>query len=128
MQTTNRILDDLAKMANGAVSTLAGVKDEIDVLVRQRIERLLANADMVPRDEFDAVKEMASRARQGQEDLEARVAALEAKLGIKPPVRPAAKKKTAKPGAAKAPVKARGKANKKTAPKAGKKAVKKPRA
>ncbi len=82
MQTSNRILDDLARVANGAVSTLAGVKDEIDILIRQRVERLLAGADMVPRDEFDAVKAMAAKARTEQEKLEARVQALEAKLGL----------------------------------------------
>ena len=62
MQTSNRILDDLARVANGAVSTLAGVKGEIDALVRQRLERLLADADLVTRDEFEAVKAMAAKA------------------------------------------------------------------
>jgi len=118
MQTTNRFLDDLAKMANGAVSTLAGVKDEIDILVRQRIERLLADADMVPREEFEAVKEMAARARAGQEDLEARVAELEKALGRKP-----AQKAAQKP-AQKAAQKAAKKAAKKPAKKPAKKAAK----
>lgn len=108
MQTTNRFLNDLAKMANGAVSTLAGVKDEIDILVRQRIERLLADADMVPREEFEAVKEMAARARAGQEDLEARVAELEKALGRKPAQK--ATKKAAKK-AAKRPAKKAAKAS-----------------
>lgn len=81
MQTKSRIFDDLAKVAGGAVTTLAGVKAEIDGLVRQRIERLLIGADMVPRDEFDAVKAMAAKARAEQERLEARVAQLEKRLG-----------------------------------------------
>ena len=93
MQTSNRILDDLARVANGAVSTLVGVKNEIDALVRQRIERLLNDADMVPRQEFDAVKAMAAKARTEQERLEKRIAGLEAKLGVKPAAR------TAKPAA-----------------------------
>jgi len=80
MQTKSRIFDDLARVAGGAVTTLAGVKAEIDGLVRQRIERLLAGADMVPRDEFDAVKAMAAKARAEQERLEGRVAALEKRL------------------------------------------------
>ncbi len=127
MQTTNRFLDDLAKMANGAVSTLAGVKDEIDVLVRQRIERLLSHADMVPRDEFDAVKEMAARARQGHEDLEARVAVLEAALGIAP-AKPAAKKPVAKKSSAKKPATRKSAAKKPAAKKsAAKTAARKPR-
>ena len=80
MQTSNRIFDDLARVANGAVSTLVGVKDEIDALVRQRIEKMLVDADLVPRDEFDAVKTMAAEARAEQERLAKRVAALETKL------------------------------------------------
>jgi BMFP domain-containing protein YqiC len=80
MQSNSRILDDLTKVAGGAVSTLAGLKAEIDGLVRQRIERLFLKADMVPRDEFDAVKAMAAKARAEQERLEQRLQALEARL------------------------------------------------
>ena len=50
MQTSNKIFDDLARVANGAVSTLVGVKDEIESLVRQRVDRILADADMVSRE------------------------------------------------------------------------------
>lgn len=81
MQTKSRLFDDLAKVAGGAVTTLAGVKAEIDGLVRQRIERLLTDADMVPRDEFDAVKAMAAKARAAQDTLEKRIQSLEKKLG-----------------------------------------------
>jgi BMFP domain-containing protein YqiC len=81
MQTKSRLFDDLAKVAGGAVTMLAGVKAEIDGLVRQRIERLLVDADMVPRDEFDAVKAMAAKARAAQDTLERRIQALEKKLG-----------------------------------------------
>ncbi len=80
MQTSNRIFDDLARVANGAASTLVGVKDEIEALVRQRIEKMLVDADLVPRDEFDAVKIMAAEACAKQERLAKRVAALETKL------------------------------------------------
>ena len=100
MQTSNRILDDLARVANGAVSTLVGVKNEIDALVRQRIERLLNDADVVPRDEFDAVKAMAAKARTEQERLEKRIAGLEAKLGVKPAARTAKSTAKAKKSAA----------------------------
>ncbi len=93
MQTSNRILDDLARVANGAVSTLTGVKGEIDALVRQRIERLLVDADLVPRDEFEAVKAMAAEARAEQERLAKRVAELEAQISKPAPKRkPAAKR------------------------------------
>ena len=124
MQTRSRIFDDLAKVAGGAVSTLGGIKAEIEVLVRQQIERLLLDADMVPRDEFDAVKAVAAKARSEQERLEKRVRALEKKLGVKAPsrkTRPQAKSGAAgkKPGrkpAAKAKKKTPAKARRKTAP------------
>ena len=77
MQTSNRLLDDLAKVANGAVSALVGVKDEIEVLVRQRVDKLLADADLVPREEFEVVKDMVAEARVEQEHLLRRLAALE---------------------------------------------------
>jgi len=93
MQTRSRIFDDLAKVAGGAVSTLTGIKAEIEILIRQQIERFLLDADMVPRDEFDAVKEMAANARSGQEALEKRVRDLERKLGVKAPAKTKAKTK-----------------------------------
>ena len=80
MQTENRLLDDLARMANGALNTLSGLRDEIESRVRERVERMLADMDMVPREEFDAVKAMAQKARAEQEDLAARVAELERKV------------------------------------------------
>lgn len=85
MQTRSRVFDDLAKVAGGAVSALSGIKAEIEAVVRQQIERLLVDADMVPRDEFDAVKALASNARKEQEILEKRVRQLERKLGVKAP-------------------------------------------
>jgi BMFP domain-containing protein YqiC len=80
MQTENRLLDDLARMANGALNTLSGLREEIESRVRERVERMLADMDMVPREEFEAVKAMAQKARAEQEDLAARVAELERKL------------------------------------------------
>ena len=56
MQTGNRFFDDLAKVASGAASTVVGVKQELDAMVRQRIERLVADFDLVRRDEFEAVR------------------------------------------------------------------------
>lgn len=96
MQTSNRLFDDLARVANGAVSTLAGLKDELDAMIRHQLERLLADRDTVPREEFEAVKAMAAKARSEQEKLAKRVADLEAKLAGKPA---AAKPKRAKPAA-----------------------------
>ena len=64
MQTENRSLDDLARMANGALNTLSGLREEIESRVRERVERMLADMDMVPREEFDAVQAMAQKARR----------------------------------------------------------------
>jgi len=96
MQTRSRIFDDLAKVAGGAVSTFTGLKAEIEVMIRQQIERFLLDADMVPRDEFDAVKELAATARSGQEALDKRVLNLERKLGAKVPSNTKGKAKTKK--------------------------------
>ena len=96
MQIENRFLDDLARVANGAIGALSGVREEIEALVRQRVDRFLADMDLVTREEFEAVKEVAARARTEQEALEHRVAALEAKLAGR--AKPATKaKRTRKP-------------------------------
>jgi BMFP domain-containing protein YqiC len=98
MQTENRLLDDLARMANGALNTLSGLRDEIENRVRERVERMLADMDMVPREEFDAVKAMAQKARAEQEDLVAKVSELEsriAELGAsEKPKKPAPRRRT----------------------------------
>lgn len=80
MQVDNRLLDDLARLTSGALGSLAGLKDEIDALVRRRLERLLADMELVSRDEFEAAKAVAVHARSAQEALEARLARLEAAL------------------------------------------------
>ena len=72
MQTDNRFLDDLAKVASGALGSVSGMK--------QQLERLLARMNLVPREEFDAMKAVAQAAREAQIKLEARVVALEARL------------------------------------------------
>ena len=80
MQVENRFLDDLARVANGAIGTLSGMREEIEALVRQRVERFLADMDLVTREEFEVVKDVAAKARTEQEALETRVATLEAAL------------------------------------------------
>ncbi|MFA5120912.1 accessory factor UbiK family protein [Zavarzinia sp.] len=80
MQTDNRFLDDLARLATGAVGALQGVKQEADGVVRQLVERFVADMHLVPREEFEAVKAMAAKARAENEALAERLAALEAKL------------------------------------------------
>ena len=76
----NRILDDLAKVAAGALGGVAGVRQEIEARLRQQFERVLANMDVVSREEFEVVKAMAAKARMEQESLAARLAALEERL------------------------------------------------
>ena len=66
MQTRNRIFDDLAKVANSAVGTMAGLKDEVENMVRYRVERFMSDMNMVSREEFDAVRAMAAKARSQQ--------------------------------------------------------------
>ena len=80
MQTDNRFLDDLAKVASGALGSVSGVKHEVEVRIQQQLERLLARMNLVPREEFDAMKAVAQAAREAQIKLEARVVALEARL------------------------------------------------
>jgi BMFP domain-containing protein YqiC len=80
MQTSNRLFDDLAKVATGAVTTLSGMKGEVETLIRQQIDKLLVSNDLVAREEFNAVKAVAVEARLQQEALEKRVEALEAAL------------------------------------------------
>ena len=96
MQTENRLLDDLARVAGGAFGAIAGLRAEIEDMVKQRLERLLADLDHVPREEFDAVRAMAEKARLEQEALQKRVDALEAALaGARKPHRAKARSKKA---------------------------------
>ncbi len=80
MQTENRLFDDLARLAGSAMGTAAGIRAEIEARIKAQLERILAETDRVPRDEFDAVKQMAATARAEQEALAVRVAQLEAEL------------------------------------------------
>ncbi len=80
MQSQNRFFDDLARVAAGAMGTLSGVKSEVETRLREQFERVLAGMDLVTRDEFEAVKAMAAKARTEQEDLARRLAELEGLL------------------------------------------------
>ncbi len=82
MQTDNRLFDDLAKVANGALHTMSGMRDEVENRLRERVERWLGDMDMVPREEFDAIKAVAQAARAEQETLSARVEALEKRIAV----------------------------------------------
>jgi BMFP domain-containing protein YqiC len=80
VQTTNRFFDEVARLMNDAAGTAQGVRREFETLFRNQAERILRELDVVRRDDFEAVKEMARLAREDNEALKARVAALEQAL------------------------------------------------
>lgn len=80
MQVDNKILDDLARVASGALGALTGLRQEVEAQLRQQFERIISQMDVVPREEFEAVRAMAAAARSEQEVLAERVATLEATL------------------------------------------------
>jgi len=82
MSDRPRFFDDLAGMAGGAISALAGLRQEAEAVVRARVDETLRRLDLVRREEFDAMAEMAGLARAGQEAADVRVAALEARLAV----------------------------------------------
>jgi BMFP domain-containing protein YqiC len=79
-QTSNRLLDEFAKLMTDAAGVASGVRREVDSVVRSQAERILRDLDYVTRDEFEAVKEMAVKARDENERLAARLAEIEARL------------------------------------------------
>ncbi len=88
-QTSNRIFDEMARLMNDAAGVAQGVRREFDTLFRAQAEKMLRDLEVVSREEFEAVKEMARLAREENEALKARLDALETK---------AAKPKKAKEG------------------------------
>lgn len=75
-----RIFDDLAGVAGGAISALAGLREEAEAMVRARVDDTIRRLDLVRREELDAMAELAANARAGQEAAEERLAALEARI------------------------------------------------
>ena len=80
VQTTNRFFDEVGRLMNDAAGVAQGVRREFETLFRSQAERILRDLDVVKRDDFEAVKDMARLAREENEALKARVAALEAAL------------------------------------------------
>ena len=95
MQSENRMFDDLVKMVNGVAGTMAGMGREAEASMRERMREWVGGVDFVGRDEFEAVKAMAAAARDENEILKARIAALEAKVAG--PAVGTAKPRTTKP-------------------------------
>lgn len=81
MQTRNRIFDDLSKLATNAMGVAQGARTEAENAMKSLLERWLADRELVTREEFDAVRAMAQKAREENELLKARLAELEAKIG-----------------------------------------------
>ena len=79
-QTSNRFFDEMARLMNDAAGVAQGVRREFDTLFKTQAERILGDLDLVKREEFEAVKDMARLAREENEALKARIAVLEAKL------------------------------------------------
>jgi len=96
VQTRSRILDDIARLTNGAAGVASGMRDEVETLVQHRLERVLEGLDLVRREEFEAIEAVAIKAREEQEALEKRVAALEKKLAASARKKAPAKPKTDK--------------------------------
>jgi len=83
MQTRSPIFDELAQLMTGAAGAAQGVREEIETLVRAQVERAADQLDLVPREEFDAVREMAVTALERADVLESELAALKAELAGK---------------------------------------------
>lgn len=87
-QTRGRLFDDLSRLMTDAAGLAEGAKREVETLARAQLERLMAGMDLVSREEFEAVREMAALARTQNDKLEAQIAALEAKLAAEPSPQP----------------------------------------
>ena len=81
MQTRNKIFDDISQLMTNAMGVAQGAKDEAETAMKSMIDRWLAERDFVTREEFDAVRAMAQKAREENEALASRIAALEEQLG-----------------------------------------------
>jgi BMFP domain-containing protein YqiC len=93
MQSENRMFEDLVKMVNGFAGTFAGMGREAEASAREKMREWMGGMDFVSRDEFEAVKAMAAKAREENDALTARVAAVEAKLAGEAKPQAAAKRK-----------------------------------
>ncbi len=83
-QTNNRFFDEIGRLMNDAAGAAQGAKREFDSVIRNQAEKILRDLDIVKREEFEAVKDMARLAREENEALKARIVVLEGKLGTPP--------------------------------------------
>jgi len=96
-QTTSRFFDELAKLMTDAAGAAQGVRSEVETVIRGQAERVLNELDIVQREEFEAVKAMAQKAREQNDRLEERVSVLEARLGAGRTDGPAARERPRPP-------------------------------
>jgi len=89
-QTSNRLLDEFAKLMTDAAGVAQGMRREVETAIKSQAERFLGEMDVVQREEFDAVRDMAARAREENEALRRRIDALESRLGAAVPASAAA--------------------------------------
>lgn len=80
MQANNKLIDDFARVTTGMLGVAAGVRSEAEAMVKARLQGLLADMDLVTREEFEVARDMAAKARDRQEALEARLAELQQRL------------------------------------------------
>ena len=97
MQSENRLFDDFVKMVNGFAGTMAGAGREAEASMRDKMREWVGGMDFVSRDEFDAVKAMAAAARDENDILKSRIAALEAKVAGPPPASKGPRKPKSEP-------------------------------
>ena len=83
-QTRGQFFDDISRLVSDAAGLADSARREVETMARAQMERMLASMNVVSREEFEAVKEMAVKARDENDKLAARIAALEAKLGREP--------------------------------------------
>lgn len=94
MQTRNPLFDDLSRLMTSAAGTFQGARDEMEGLVRTRLERILADMDLVDRESFETVREMAAEARLENERLAAELADLKTELAALKQAKPAPRRKS----------------------------------
>jgi hypothetical protein len=82
MSDRPRFFDDLAGVAGGAISALAGLREEAEAMVRAQVDEVIRRLELVRKEELEAMAEVAANARAGQEAVEARVAELEARVAV----------------------------------------------
>jgi BMFP domain-containing protein YqiC len=88
-QTSNRIFDEIARLATDAAGAAQGVKREVETVVRSQVERLIKDMDVASREEVEVLRDMVVAAREENERLGARLKILEERLGSSTPVNPA---------------------------------------